>query len=164
MDGRAAGRLEGERVVVRPATADDADMLVEWHRDPDVSRFWDEKVFTHEEMIARLARPHVDPYIVESEGAPIGYIQAWFDSEDETGIDMFLLPGHRGRGLGPAAARTLVGHLLTSGRPRVTVDPYASNEAAVRSWRRAGFKPVSEHPADEEHTAAWLLMEFDPAS
>jgi hypothetical protein len=44
----------------------------------------------------------------------------------------------------------------------VTVDPYLSNERAVRAWRRTGFVPVEERPADDEHTESWLLMEFRP--
>ena len=46
------------------------------------------------------------------------------------------------------------------GRERVTVDPYAWNEGAVRAWGRAGFVEISRHEADEEHTAPWILMEF----
>jgi RimJ/RimL family protein N-acetyltransferase len=43
---------------------------------------------------------------------------------------------------------------------RVTVDPAAWNEAAVRAWERAGFVAVSEHEPDDVHTARWLLMEY----
>ena len=74
---------------------------------------------------------------------------------------MFLIPAARGRGLGPDAARAMTEHLLHErGRERVTVDPYAWNEGAVRAWERAGFVEVSRHEADEEHTASWILMEF----
>jgi len=52
-------------------------------------------------------------------------------------------------------------HLIRErGRERVTVDPYAWNERAVRAWERAGFVEVSRHEADEEHTSSWILMEF----
>jgi len=52
-------------------------------------------------------------------------------------------------------------HLIEErGRERVTVDPYAWNEGAVRAWQRAGFVEVSRHGADDEHTAPWILMEF----
>jgi hypothetical protein len=44
------------------------------------------------------------------------------------------------------------------------VDPYAWNESAVRAWARAGFVEVSRHDADDEHTAPWILMEFQSAS
>jgi hypothetical protein len=52
-------------------------------------------------------------------------------------------------------------HLIHDrGRDRVTVDPYAWNDGAVRAWERAGFVEVSRHEADAEHTAPWILMEF----
>jgi RimJ/RimL family protein N-acetyltransferase len=46
------------------------------------------------------------------------------------------------------------------GRDRVTVDPYAWNEGAIRAWERAGFVEVSRHDAGGEYTAPWILMEF----
>ena len=152
-------RLRGELTEVRPATGEDVDLLVAWHADPDVSRYWDDETFTVDEMRARLARPDVDAYIVEAEGRAVGYLQTWREGEDG-GLDMFLVPDARGRGYGPDSARALARALLEQGWPRVTVDPYAWNERAVKAWKRAGFEPVEEHPADEEHSARWLLMEF----
>jgi aminoglycoside 6'-N-acetyltransferase len=153
--------LRGGLTVVRPATLDDADLLVGWHADPDVARYWDGQTYTREEMLRSLARPDVDSYIVEDAGDPVGYLQAWFalDLPDEAGLDMFLIPGARDRGLGPDAARTLAGWLLsTGGRHRITVDPYLTNERAVRAWTKVGFRPGEEREPDEEHTEPWLLM------
>ena len=158
----AAAGVRGRRTRVRPATTADAPLLVAWHADPDVSRYWDDETFTLAEMRERLVRPGVEPYVVEDEdGAPIGYLQVWSEGGDEGGIDMFLVPAARGRGLGPDAARAVARRLLGERAwRRVTVDPYGWNEAAVRAWARAGFVPVSEHEPDEEHTAPWLLMEL----
>ena len=39
--------VRGALTTVRPATDADADLLVEWHADPDVSRYWDDETFTH---------------------------------------------------------------------------------------------------------------------
>ncbi len=156
--------LHGELTVVRPATEADADLLAAWHADPEVARYWDHETYTVDEMRDRLRRREVDPYVIEAAGEPVGYLQAWIaDAGDEGGIDMFLVPEARGRGLGPDAARTLVGHLLTSGAlRRVTVDPYLWNEGAIRGWKRAGFRPVEARAPDEDHLQPWLLMEFDP--
>jgi aminoglycoside 6'-N-acetyltransferase len=151
---------------VRPATERDVELLVHWHADPEVSRYWDDETFTSDEMRARLAREDVDSYLVEADGEPIGYIQAWWDDDEPRrgGIDMFLVPSARGRGLGPDAARALTEQLLASGWTRVTVDPYVSNERAIRAWRNAGFVRVDERERapDEEHASPWLLMEFRP--
>ena len=156
--------LRGELTVVRPATADDADLLVGWHADPEVARYWDGETTTRDQMLLELASPDVDPFVVQEDGDPVGYLQAWFDggSPDEAGLDMFLIPGARGRGLGPDAARTLARWLLGTGRVRrLTVDPYLSNERAIRAWAKAGFRPVEEREPDHEHTSAWLLMVAD---
>jgi aminoglycoside 6'-N-acetyltransferase len=154
--------LHGDHVVVRPATLKDVEMLVRWHLNPDVMRFWDGRTFTEKEMAARLGRPHVDAYIVEADGEAVGYLQAWFgETVDVGGLDMFLIPTARGRSLGPDAARTLARYLVThAGRKRVTVDPYLWNESAVRGWLKAGFRPVEEREPDDEHVHRWLLMEF----
>ena len=146
--------------MLRPADDADADLLVAWHDDPEVSRYWDEERFTRDEMVARLHREDVEGYIVEESDEPVGYLQIW-QQGDEGGIDMFLVPGARGRGLGPDAARAAARHLRdVRGWQQVTVDPYLSNQAAVRAWRRAGFRDVGEREPDEEHTTRWLLMEF----
>jgi aminoglycoside 6'-N-acetyltransferase len=148
--------IRGMQTTVRCATNDDVDMLVAWHADPDVARYWDDETFTRDEMRERLARDDVEAYIVVADGEPVGYLQI-----HSTGLDMFLVPSARGRGLGPDAARAAARHLLDDrGWTRVTVDPYRWNEAAVRAWERAGFVAVSEHDADDEHTAPWVLMEF----
>lgn len=141
---------------LRPAGADDVARLVAWHADPEVARYWDDETFTRAEMVERLSRSDVEAWIVEEAGAPIGYVQVHPD-----GLDMFLIPSARGRGLGPDAGRAMAEHLLQErGRTRVTVDPYSWNESAVRAWQRAGFVEVSRHEADDEHTAPWILMEF----
>jgi aminoglycoside 6'-N-acetyltransferase len=141
-------------------------MLVRWHADPDVSRYWDGETFTEDEMRERLARDDVDSFVVEADGAPIGYLQSWWGADEPLrgGIDMFLVPSARGRGYGPDAARALTESLLASGWARVTVDPYTWNEPAIRAWRRAGFVDVETRPADEEHRSEFLLMEFQSAS
>jgi len=147
--------VHGHATSLRRVGDDDVDRLVAWHADPDVARYWDDETFTRDEMVERLARDDVEAWIVEADGRPVGYLQV-----HATGLDMFLVPDARGRGLGPDAAHAMTRHLLeTRGWERVTVDPYLWNEQALRAWRRAGFVPVSEHDADAEHTARWVLME-----
>lgn len=148
--------VHGRLTTLRRTGVADVDRLVAWHADPDVSAYWDGETFTRAKMKERLARGGVEAWIVEESGEPVGYIQV-----HEAGLDMFLIPSARGRGLGPDAARAMTEHLLNErGRERVTVDPYAWNDSAVRAWERAGFVEISRHDADEEHTAPWILMEF----
>ena len=155
-DGRVDVLVRGRLTTLRPAAAADVERLVAWHADPEVSRYWDDETFTRAEMEERLAREDVEAWIVEEAARPVGYLQVHSE-----GLDMFLIPAARGRGLGPDAARAMTEHLIhVRGRERVTVDPYLWNEGAVRAWERAGFVEVSRYEADEEHTASWILMEF----
>ena len=149
-------QVRGRLTALRPADADDVERLFTWHADPEVARYWDDETFTRAEMEERLGRDDVEAWIVEKRGEPVGFLQIHPD-----GLDMFLIPDARGRGLGPDAARAMAEHLTGErGRTRVTVDPYAWNEGAVRAWERAGFVEVSRHEADDGHTAPWILMEF----
>ena len=154
--------IRGRLTTVRQAVGTDADRLSVWHGDPDVSRYWDGETFTVQEIRERLARPGVDGWIVEAGGEPVGYLQSWWDDETPRrgGLDGFLIPPARGRGLMPDAARALARALLAEGWREVTVDPYTWNERAIRGWQKAGFAEVSRHPPDEEHTAEWVLMCF----
>jgi len=148
--------VRGRLTTLRPADSGDVDRLVAWHADPEVSRYWDGETFTRAEMEERLARADVGAWIVEEVGEPVGYLQV-----HPEGLDMFLVPSARGRGLGPDAARAMARHLVGErGWARVTVDPYAWNDGAVRAWQRAGFVEVSRHDAGGDYTAPWILMEF----
>lgn len=147
---------------VRRAGDDDVDLLVAWHADPEVSRYWDDETFTREEMRARLREERVDAWIVEADGRPVGYLQSWWEPGEPRrgGLDGFLVPEARGRGLMPDAARNLASSLLAEGWLQVTVDPYAWNERALRAWAKAGFVEVSRHDPDDEHLHPWVLMRF----
>ena len=155
--------VRGQLTVVRPAADADAPLLAAWHADPDVSRYWDDETFTVAEILERLHREDVDPWVVEADGEPVGYLQSWWLPElpRRGGLDMFLIPAARGRGLGPDASRALAEHLLAKGWAEVTVDPYLWNEGAVAAWRRAGFRDVEEREPDDDHMARWLLMRYE---
>jgi len=147
----------------RAAADDDVALLVAWHADPEVSRYWDDETFTEDELRTRLARPDVDTWIVEEDAEPVGLLQSWWDAGEPRrgGIDGFLVPSARGRGIMPAVARLFATDLLAQGWAEVTVDPYEWNERAIRGWEKAGFVEVSRgHPPDEDHAADWVLMRF----
>ena len=92
----------------------------------------------------------------------MGYLQSWWEEDGPRrgGLDGYLVPGARGRGLMPDAARALARRLLDEGWAYVTVDPYEWNETAIRAWAKAGFVEVSRHPADDEHRHSRVLMRF----
>jgi len=129
----------------RPAAGEDVPLLTAWHADPEVSRYWDDETFTEEQIRMRLGREAVDAWIVEEDGTPVGYLQSWWEEDEPRrgGLDGFLIPSARGRGIMPGVARELAERLLADGWQYVTVDPYVWNERAIRAWERAGFVEVS---------------------
>ena len=140
--------IRGERTFLRPATDDDLDLLVGWLADPEVYRWWEDRPLSREEvadLYTGRREPEVEPFIIETDRMPIGYLQWWQGTETSGGIDLFLVPSARGRGLGPDAARAAATFLLDErGWMEVTVDPVVDNVRAIRAFERAGFTPEGE--------------------
>ena len=69
-----------------------------------------------------------------------------------------------GRGYGSEALRLAIGHFVTRGHHRFTIDPAADNERAIRCYRAVGFQPVGVMRAYERAAdGGWrdgLLMDL----
>ncbi|MFG2006024.1 aminoglycoside 6'-N-acetyltransferase [Spirillospora sp. NPDC048911] len=126
--------LRGASVVLRSVADGDAKVLAAIVREPEVARWWAPPE-GFDEMLA---------IVVDGEVA--GAIQ--YDEEDDpdyrhASIDIFMGARFHGRGLGTDAVRTLARWLIEERRHhRLTIDPSATNEAAIRSYTKVGFKPV----------------------
>jgi len=141
-------RLDGERVTLRGLTAADVPRLVEIRRQAEIVTWWGDD--GPDELAAEFGNQvgAVDNtmMVIELDGTTIGAIQ-WYANEDpqfrHAGMDLFLDPAVRGRGLGPDAVRTLVRHLIDGyGHHRFVIDPSARNAAAIRCYEKVGFRPV----------------------
>ena len=105
-------------------------------------------------MRARLARADVDGWIVQDGDDPVGYLQSWWEDGEPRrgGLDGFLVPEARGRGVMPAAARSLARRLLATGWADVTVDPYGGTTppfepgAGRVSSKSRGTRPTTATP------------------
>jgi aminoglycoside 6'-N-acetyltransferase len=138
--------LRGEVVHLRPVTATDAARLTEILSHPGIAQWWGRW------DLDRVRREVIDPddgtviFAVEADGQVIGLVQ--YAEEDHpdyrhASIDISLHPTWHGRGLGADAVRTLAGYLFERrGHHRVTIDPAAHNQRAIRSYQRVGFRPV----------------------
>jgi aminoglycoside 6'-N-acetyltransferase len=139
------GSLRGERVTLRPLTAADVPKLAEIAAEPEVARWWHE--VTEEDLLAKIA-PDADvlAFAVEHEGEVVGLVETTEENERDyrhAGIDLFLGTAWHGRGLGTDTVRTLARHLVHDrGHHRLTIDPAADNERAIRSYEKVGFKRV----------------------
>jgi len=158
---RSGGRGE---LVLRPLAAGDEGELLRIHRTPEVMRWWDlpDEAFPWDE-------PEATRLTIEVDGTVAGLIQ--FSEEPEpkyrhAEIDLFLDPALHGRGLGTAAVRRVVRHLVDErGHHRITIDPAVDNAAAIRAYEKAGFRPVGVMRRSERDVGGggWhdsLLMEF----
>lgn len=139
------GGLRGERVTLRPLAAADVPRLAEIAAEPEVARWWRE--VTERDLLDKLG-PDSDvlAFAVVHEGEVIGLAECAEESEPDyrhAGIDLFLGTAWQGRGLGTDAVRTLARHLVRErGHHRITIDPAAANERAIRCYERVGFKRV----------------------
>jgi aminoglycoside 6'-N-acetyltransferase len=137
--------LRGEKVLLRPLTADDVPRLMDIQAQPAVARRWGEP--TEEHLRDKAAgRDDVVPFAIEVDGEVVGLAQ-YHEEEDpmyrHAGIDLFLSQEFQGRGLGTDAVRTLALHLVRDrGHHRLVIDPAADNTAAIRAYEKVGFRPV----------------------
>ena len=160
--------IDGDAVRLRPATIDDLDHLVAIRATPAVHRRWGGEDLRTE--IGRdLANDALHLLAVEDgSGAVIGLIQ-WEEETDpdyrHASIDIYLDPSTHGRGLGTEAVAALAHHLIEQhGHHRLTIDPAADNDPAIRCYEKVGFRPVGVMRRYERSPdGAWhdnLLMEL----
>ena len=73
----------------------------------------------------------------------IQYCEETDEEYRHAGIDLFLGAPYHDRGLGTDAVRTMARHLIDDrGHHRLTIDPAAHNERAIRCYEKVGFKRV----------------------
>ncbi len=135
--------LTGDRVTLRPASANDAERFASILAEPQVSRRWGP--FDGSD-IHELVDGDDEVFAVEVDGEVIGAIQ--FGEEDDpmyrhASVDVFLTTERHRQGLGSDAIRTLARYLFAErGHHRLTIDPAADNVGAIAAYERVGFRRV----------------------
>jgi aminoglycoside 6'-N-acetyltransferase len=90
--------------------------------------------------------PETTVWTIEVDGKVAGSLQASEETDPDyrhAGIDLFLGPEFQGKGLGRDAIRIVARWLFDEqGHHRLTIDPSATNERAIRAYTAIGFKPV----------------------
>ena len=129
-----------------PAAAPDGDaLLAEIAAEPEVAHWW---LGLTEDALREKARPEEDAMVlvIEEGGEVVGLVEAGEENEPDyrhASIDIFVTAARRGQGLGADAIRTLARHLFEArGHHRITIDPAATNEWAIRVYESVGFKRV----------------------
>ena len=143
---RLAPTLGAARISLRPLRPADRAELRAILSQPEVARWWD-TADPDQAVDDWLADDgETVGFAIEEAGRTIGSIQ--YVEEDSPGyrhasIDVFLDREHHGRGLGPEAIRAIARYLFdVRGHHRLTIDPSAANDRAIRAYERVGFRPV----------------------
>ena len=138
--------LIGEHVLLRAMTEADRPALIRVLSDPTVVEWWDTRGPEHsaDELIAGEPNWHV--WAIEADGELAGSIQVSEEEDPDyrhAGIDIYLGTRFQGRGAGTEAVALLARYLFSErGHHRITIDPAAHNERAIRSYAKVGFRPV----------------------
>jgi aminoglycoside 6'-N-acetyltransferase len=138
--------LRGGRVTIRPGDPDDIAPLRAVLAEESVTRWWGEPQSAGQ--ITRKLRGDDSSVllVVEIGGQVAGGIQ-YHEEQDPTyrhaGIDIFLGYRWQGQGAGVEAIGLLAGFLFERrGHHRITIDPAAANQQAIRCYQKVGFRPV----------------------
>src|SRR5687768_8977221 len=138
--------LRGEAITLRPATRDDIPALVKIRETPEVFRHWRGGTDLRKAVEEDFAESKATKYVIVLDDHLVGWIQ-WEAENDpdyrHAWMDIYLDPAVHGRGVGTDAVRTLARHLIEDhGHHRLTIDPAADNEVAIRCYTKVGFRPV----------------------
>jgi len=137
--------LRGQRLMVRSMQEPDVARLAEIAAEPEIWQRWGE--VSEADLRAKLAgTDDVTAMVVELDGDVVGLIQYHEETDPDyrhAGVDMFLAESARGQGYGREALLLVAGHLFEQrGHHRLTIDPAADNEPAIRCYAAAGFRTV----------------------
>ncbi len=143
----AAVTLDGERVHLRRATAADVDRLREILTEPSVARWWGAQRPGYDAADDWLdADEDTAVYVIEVDGSVVGSIQFAEEADPDyrhASIDLFLATAWQGQALGRDTIRTVARYLFeVRDHHRLTIDPSAANERAIRTYEGVGFRRV----------------------
>lgn len=136
--------IGGGRVLLRRLKPEDRPRIRAILAEPQVAIWWAPR--GAEQATDGLFDDAETAYTINVEGALVGAIEFYEENEPDyrhAGIDIFIDAAHQGRGLGRDAIRALAGYLFEQrGHHRITIDPAATNERAIRAYERVGFRRV----------------------
>lgn len=142
-----APTLRGLHVVLRAVQPDDLTILRAFLHDPSVACWWGPPrpdVDAADDWLD--TDPETTVWTIQVDDNVAGSIQTAEEADPDyrhASVDLFLGPTFQGRGLGSDAIHTLARWLFQDrGHHRLTIDPSAANERAIRTYTALGFRPV----------------------
>jgi aminoglycoside 6'-N-acetyltransferase len=158
--------LAGERVTLRPVDEADVEALVAVVERDGVREWWGTDASRDETRDALRSDGTAFAIVVGGALAGwLGVVEELTPNYRSAGMDIVLAPEHQDRGLGPEALRLAARWLVGDrGHHRLTIDPAACNERAIRAYAAVGFKAVGRMRRYERGAdGAWrdgLLMDL----
>jgi aminoglycoside 6'-N-acetyltransferase len=144
-------------------------LIAEWLRRPHVSPWWGD---AESRMAQFRATPGSQHALIAVGGVPAGYLR-WQTVDravlatlglgdiPDGAVDIDILigePAWVGRGVGPAALRSLLERLAQGGAPPLAgLCPSVDNAAAIRAFGKAGFRKLREVD-DPVVGRCWVLV------
>ena len=141
------------QVRIRPATADDAALLMRFVRELATYEKAEHEVLATEEDLRRdIFGPdsRIEALICESEGKPIGHAiffmnySTWLGKYGIFLEELYITPECRGRGAGKALLKHVAKIAVSRGCGRFEWNVLDWNEPAIRFYESLGAKPLSE--------------------
>ena len=145
--------MNGEKFKLRPAVREDAPALLRLVRAlAEYERLLHEVRTSEADLEAALfGEPRrASALIAESAGVAVGFALWFYTFSTFTGRaglyleDVYVLPEHRGRGIGRAIFRHLAAHALAEGCARFEWAVLDWNEPAVGFYASLGAQPLAE--------------------
>lgn len=167
---RPGSPVRTERLLIRPAEADDADAIWRYRSIPAVSQWLSDRPSDRQQWAERFPQRRPDLWVIESDGQLIGDLMlkvqdAWAQADvaerargREAELGWVLDPDHAGHGYATEA----VGELLRIcfedlGLHRVVAHCFAENTASWRLMERHGMRREAHSVRDSLHRdLGWL--------
>ncbi|MBV8048968.1 MAG: GNAT family N-acetyltransferase [Paludibacterium sp.] len=140
-------------VTIRPATVDDAALILGFIRELAIYEKAEHEVIASEADIARNLFAHDGParaLIVDADGIHIGFAvyfysySTWLGRKGLYLEDLYISPAHRGHGAGKQVLRYLAQLAVSQGCGRFEWSVLDWNEPAIRFYRAIGAVPQDE--------------------
>lgn len=143
--------------VIRKAVIEDIEGLVACStglfaedagtRDPTLSQDWP-RLHAAESFRSSIGDESRLVLVAEDDGKVVGHLTGGLTEASDirpirvaTLGSMYVMPTHRGAGVGAQLAEAFRGWAAEAGADRLAVSAYATNEAAIRFYQRQGFTP-----------------------
>lgn len=135
----------------REVTKRDLALLRVWASQPHWQEWWGSAEEAVDEIEEAMDSIETEPLIVELDGKPVAYLQAYDPHmEDEhpyqdqpfgtLGLDLTLGPAELiGQGHGSTLLKQFAEQLFGEGHTRLIIDPDPTNVRAIRAFEKAGF-------------------------